>query len=171
VRKPLVDRNVRCSAVSMQRPGSKAIPTADGGAKCAATVAPLPALVAAYALCASAATGQAGQFWYGTGALCTMLGADGIWRRLPKAADGYSQKVFWWSACYRASADPRPVLAVNAGQLDADSRQFAASVATNAVADSGQAMLVGVAVPEPGCWDITAHSQGHDLMFVVRVIP
>jgi hypothetical protein len=120
----------------------------------------------------------AGQYWYGTPALWTMLGNDGRWGGLPLSAAGYSQKVFWWRQGYSMDAEPSPQLTVSGKRLDASTSSSAAgasafetSHATNASADFGQAMLTGIEIPSPGCWEITGHYGGHQLSFVVWVEP
>jgi hypothetical protein len=100
-----------------------------------------------------------------------MLGSDGSWSALPKDAGGYFQKVFWWSAEYRLEDEPAPALAVTGKRLDGEAGHLVADQATNASADFGQAMLVGVTLPAAGCWEITGHYRGNDLSFVVRVTP
>ena len=40
---------------------------------------------------------------------------------------------------------------------------------TNAAADFGLAMLVGLTVPSSGCWELTATYKGHTLSYVVEV--
>lgn len=113
----------------------------------------------------------AGQFWYGSPELWTMLGTDGTWSALPRGADGYSQKVFWWREGYSADAEATPALTVSGERLDAATPPFEAKGATNASADFGQAMLIGINIPTDGCWKITGHYHGHDLSFVVWVAP
>ena len=113
----------------------------------------------------------AGQFLYGTTDLWTALRSDGTWSGLPMDSKGYTQKVFWWSAHYRAGGEPTPALTVTGKRLDAETGPLIASAATNASADFGEAMLVGVVLPESGCWEITGNYRGHDLSFVVRVVP
>jgi len=112
-----------------------------------------------------------GQFWYGTADLWTMLGTDGLWADLPKSNSGYTQKIFWWRHGYDATTEPAPELIVTGKRLDASAPALVASKATNAVADFGQAMLVGVDIPTPGCWQITGNYKGHELSFVVWVSP
>jgi hypothetical protein len=112
-----------------------------------------------------------GQFWYGTPELWTMLGADGTWYALPHATAGYTQKVFWWRQGYSMDAEPNPELTVTGRRLDAPASSLQASRTTNASADFGQAMLIGVNVPTLGCWEITGHYHGHNLSFVVWVAP
>lgn len=91
--------------------------------------------------------GYAGQFWYGTPELWTMLGSDGTWQSLPHSAAGYSQKVFWWRQGYSMDAEPLPALTVTGKRLDAFAPPLETDKATNASADFGQAMLIGVDIP------------------------
>ena len=112
-----------------------------------------------------------GQFWYGTPELWTMLGADGIWSSLPHSDAGYTQKVFWWNQGYNVDAEPTPKLTVTGRRLDAAASPLVSSGATNASADFGEAMLVGVDIPTLGCWQITGHYRGNELSFVVWVAP
>jgi hypothetical protein len=112
-----------------------------------------------------------GQFWYGTADLWTMLRTDGTWTGLPQSNAGYTQKVFWWNQGYDMSAEPTPDLTVTGKRLDGSAPALLASNATDAEADFGQAMLVGIEVPTPGCWQITGHYKGHELSFVVWVSP
>ena len=112
-----------------------------------------------------------GQFWYGTADLWAMLGTDGLWADLPKSNSGYTQKIFWWRQGYDASTEPAPELTVTGKRLDASAPALVASKATNAEADFGSAMLVGVDIPTPGCWQITGHYKDHELSFVVWVSP
>ena len=49
------------------------------------------------------------------------------------------------------------------GQFKSDGR------GTNAFADFGAAMLVGVTIPTTGCWELTGTYRGERLSYVVRV--
>jgi len=111
------------------------------------------------------------QFWYGTQDLWTMLGDSGTWSDLPHNESGYTQKIFWWREGYDMSTEPNPALTVTGTRLDASTPPFMASGATNASADFGEAMLMGVDIPTAGCWKITGHYKGHELSFVVWVAP
>ena len=112
----------------------------------------------------------AGQFWYGTEALWTLLPSDGTWQGLPHNPEGYSQKVFWWRKGYSWTAEPAPQLSVTGRRLDGPAQPLNVSKATNAFAqDIQSAMLVGVDFPTLGCWEITGRYQGHELSFVVQV--
>lgn len=50
-------------------------------------------------------------------------------------------------------------------------RNAAPAQATNAIMGRTSAMLTGVYVPAPGCWEITGDYQGDRLSFVVWVTP
>lgn len=112
------------------------------------------------------------EFWYGTEALWTLLSADGIWQQLPQNDGVYTQKTFWWKKGYDWRAEPAPSLTVTGKRLDGLAPPLEASTATNGYHDDLKSfMLVGVDLPTAGCWEITGHSEGHDLSFVVWVEP
>jgi len=137
---------------------------------CPVTKPPDPAFVAPPPY--SPAAPYAGEFWYGTEALWTLLHTDGAWRGLPHNPDGYTQKVFWWRAGYSWTAEPEPQLSVTGRRLDAPAPPLHVSKATNAFAqDIQSAMLVGVDLPTLGCWEITGRYKGRELSFVVWVAP
>jgi len=138
---------------------------------CKVTTAPAPAFVPPAPYPAQPPDQYAGRFWYGTADLWTMLRSDGAWGGLPQSEGAYLQKIFWWSAEYSAADEPVPALVVSGRRLDGPSGPLVADRPTNAYADFGQSMLVGVTLPEPGCWEITGRYRGHDLSFVVQVDP
>lgn len=111
-----------------------------------------------------------GAEWYGTPALWTMLAPDGeTWAHLPTDADGgLSQKTFWWSSAWVPEADPEPDITVVGTRLD-QPWTFRVDQGTNASADFGTAMLVGVTLPSPGCWRLTATYLDASLSIVVLV--
>ncbi len=108
--------------------------------------------------------------WYGTPALWTMLDRNGeTWEHLPMASDGLSQKTFWWSTDWVPEANPAPDITVVGTRLDGPGT-FTYGPGTNAsAADLGTAMLVGVTVPTPGCWQLTATYLDASLSIVVDV--
>lgn len=111
-----------------------------------------------------------GAAWYGTPALWTMLDRDGErWANLPTDADGrLSQKTFWWSTDWVPESEPEPAITVVGTRLD-QPWSFRVDSGTNASADFGTAMLVGVTLPSPGCWRLTATYLDASLSIVVLV--
>jgi hypothetical protein len=107
--------------------------------------------------------------WFGSAALWTMLNRDGeVWRHLPQSADGLTQKTFWWSTDWVMRDEPEPPITVIGRRLDGPGT-FGFGPGTNAMADFGTAMLVGVDVPTTGCWEITGRYRAASLSFVVLV--
>jgi len=115
------------------------------------------------------------QFWYGSPALWTAQPLGGAWDGLPHRADGYFQKVFWWTPDYPAelARDPAhygfPPFTVTGRWLDGDAPPLAADRATNATDGNGTSILVGVTFPTAGCWQVTGTYEGHSLSFVIWV--
>ena len=64
--------------------------------------------------------------------------------------------------------EPQPRISVVGTRLDAPGT-LTSGPGTNASADFGEAMLVGVEIPSPGCWQITASYGDAVLSFVVLV--
>jgi hypothetical protein len=58
---------------------------------------------------------------------------------------------------------------VTGTRLDAPGTFVAGNPGTNALADFGSAMLVGVEIPSIGCWEIRAEYKGAVLAVVVLV--
>jgi hypothetical protein len=108
--------------------------------------------------------------WYGTARLWTMLRHDGeVWSNLPRGPDGLGQKTFWWSADFDVNHERQPAISVIGRQLDGSGRFASPAPATNAGADFGSAMLIGVGVPTGGCWEITATYKHATLSYVAWV--
>jgi hypothetical protein len=90
----------------------------------------------------------------------------------PQAPAGYTQKLAWWRKGYDWRAEPQPKLTVSGRRLDAPAPPFKFSDATNAFAeDIGSTMLIGVAIPTLGCWEVTGQYVGRELSYVVWVAP
>lgn len=106
--------------------------------------------------------------WYGSEALWTMIDRDGEVWPFPTGADGFVQKTFWWSLEWAGwTNDPEPAITVVGTRLDGPGT-FTSGPGTNAFReDFGQAMLVGVEFPTPGCWQITATYRDAVLSYVV----
>jgi hypothetical protein len=112
-----------------------------------------------------------GAAWYGNAHLWTMLDKRGErWHDLPVDADGYGQKTFWWSADWPVWDELEPAIRVTGRRLDGNAPPLTAFFpGTNASADFGTAMLVGVDVPTAGCWELTARYRAASLSVVVWV--
>lgn len=105
--------------------------------------------------------------WFGSEALWTMLHRDGeMWSA---GAITLGVKTFWWSVDWPGMRDePEPAITVVGTRLDGPGT-FTAEPGTNAGADFGEAMLVGVEIPTAGCWQITASYGDAILSYVVSV--
>lgn len=111
--------------------------------------------------------------WYGTPALWTMVDHDGqVWPDLPVGEDGsLTQKTFWWAEGYVFDEEPAPNITVTAEHLDGSAPTVrGGGPGTNGThPDLGSFMLVGLEIPQEGCWKITAEYQGASLSYVVWV--
>ncbi len=112
---------------------------------------------------------EEGQFWHGSDSLWTPLPTNGTWNALPKSAQGFTQKIFWWSQGYAQDAEPQPGLTVSGRRLDGKAPALAISQPTNGSSDKGEFMLVGVEFPVEGCWQITGNYKDETLSFTVLV--
>jgi hypothetical protein len=114
--------------------------------------------------------GYYGSEWFGTAHLWTMVAHDGeIWHGLPRSDAGFGQKTFWWSADWTPRIEEQPAITVTGRRLDGPGSFTAGNPGTNATADFGTAMLVGVEVPSAGCWELTASYRAASLSIVVLV--
>ena len=106
-----------------------------------------------------------GRVWYGSPGLWTALPEGGEWRQL-----AHGDKFWWWSEEFDVEEDTTPNLVVTALRLDGKAAEFRTDHATNGYhKDFHWAMLVGVTVDSPGCWEITGEYNGHSLTLVVWV--
>jgi hypothetical protein len=112
-----------------------------------------------------------GAAWYGNAHLWTMLDKRGErWHDLPVDGDGYGQKTFWWSADWPVADELEPEIRVTGRRLDGNAPPLTAMFpGTNASADFGAAMLVGIGIPTAGCWELTARYRAASLPVVVWV--
>lgn len=109
----------------------------------------------------------ADEFWFGERGLWTALPTNGSWRQL-----ALGEKFFWWSEEFDVTEDETPDLTVTATRLDGDTPVFHVSGATNAYhASMNWAMLIGVELASPGCWEVSGQYNDHQLSFVVWVPP
>jgi hypothetical protein len=157
-------------SIAPSQPGhASAGPSAVGGQICDAT-RPIPVFVPPSQFLATPPTYYETD-WFGSAALWTMLNHDGeVWKQshLPHNPEGLTQKTFWWSADWPARAEPEPAITVVGTRLDGPGA-FTYSPGTNATADFGTAMLVGVDFPSPGCWQLTGRYRDAVLSYVVWI--
>ncbi|HUF39047.1 MAG TPA: hypothetical protein VMN57_11030 [Anaerolineales bacterium] len=107
----------------------------------------------------------AGRVWYGSAGLWTALPEDGEWRQLL-----YGDKFWWWSEEFDVEEDSTPNLVISARRLDGKAPEVLTDEATNGYHDSfNWAMLMGLTVETPGCWEITGEYAGHTLSIVVWI--
>jgi hypothetical protein len=106
-----------------------------------------------------------GTFWIGEAGLWTALPLDGSWGQL-----ALGEKFWWWSGEFDASKNTTPDLTLTARRLDGKAPDYQVSDATNGYHPSfHEAILIGVRLPAPGCWEITGEYKGHLLSFVLWV--
>jgi len=107
------------------------------------------------------------QFWFGEDGLWTALPNDGSWRQL-----ALGEKFWWWSEDFDVYEDATPDLTVTARRLDEAAPSFQVSEATNGFHESfNWAMLIGVKLGAPGCWEFVGQYKGHHVSVVLWVPP
>ena len=114
---------------------------------------------------------RAGSAWFGTPELWTMLDADGeVWPASGVPEVSVKEKTFWWSSAWNARSEQEPAITVTGKRLDGPG-SFRSDHGTNATAPDlgGDAMLVGVEFPSPGCWQLTAEYRDAALSYVVWI--
>jgi hypothetical protein len=117
-------------------------------------------------------------FFIGSEKLWTEIGESMVWEWRPHRP-GHEQdltaKIFWFRVGYSWRTEPIPKIKVTGRRLDGEAPplMLPQGPATNAIMDnSGRgAMLTGVWMPTPGCWEITADYAGDKLSFNVWVEP
>jgi hypothetical protein len=111
--------------------------------------------------------------WYGTPSLWTMVGHAGqVWSDLPVGEEGnLTQKTFWWAEGYVFDEEPAPQITVTAEHIDGSGPTVkAGGPGTNGThPDLGSFMLVGLELPQEGCWKISAEYKDATLSYVVWV--
>jgi hypothetical protein len=118
-----------------------------------------------------------GDFWLGTEKLWTYLGKSGTWEWEPHKPGHEHQvqpltvKIFWMSVDYDRQTERHPNITVTGRRLDRAAPPLLLLPATHAILGDETAMLTGVYVPAPGCWEITGHYKDEKLSFVVWVAP
>lgn len=113
-------------------------------------------------------------FWLGTDKLWIALPASGeIWGWKPRGRNqpDLTAKIFWGSVDFDYHRAEDYDLKVTGRRLDGDAPPLVVDRVTNALFIPHAAMLTGVYVPAPGCWEITGARRGEKLSFVVWVHP
>lgn len=117
-------------------------------------------------------------FWLGTEKLWTALPKSGqAWGWMPHErgheheVQPLTAKTFWGSVNFNWREEHPPELNVSGRRLDGSAPPLLTMIPTNASPGPAAAMLVGVYVPTPGCWEITGEYKGQKLSFVVWVYP
>jgi len=89
----------------------------------------------------------------------------------PRSSGGpIPQKTFWFSVHFLGgSKESTPAIGVTGTRLDRPGPFRFGDPGTNAGADFGSAMLVGVDFPTVGCWQLTARYRGFELSYVVQI--
>jgi hypothetical protein len=114
--------------------------------------------------------------WYGTAELWTSIDPNGsVWRDLPVEPDGsVGDKTLWWSESFSTAENEdfagNANLTVTAERLDGSGPKVVAEGGTPSFnRDIKNFMLVGLVLPEPGCWEVTARYRGTELAYVLQV--
>jgi len=117
-------------------------------------------------------------FWLGTEKLFIAIRKSGeVWGWGPHEPGQEDQvqplttKTFWGSLDFNYREEYPPKLKVTGKRLDGEAPPLLTLPATNAFPGPAAAMLVGVYVPTPGCWEITGEYKGQKLSFVVWLQP
>ena len=113
-------------------------------------------------------------FWLGTEKLWTALPRSGeVWGWGPRGPGqpDLTAKIFWGSVDFDYRKKDDYDLKVTGRRLDGEAPPLVVDRVTNALFVPRAAMLTGVYVPTPGCWEITGERRGEKLSFVVWVYP
>jgi hypothetical protein len=112
-------------------------------------------------------------FFLGTEKLWTVVRKSGVWYWAPHApgheneVQPLTEKTWWVSKDFNWRKEYPPELKVTGRRLDGFAPPLLTLQPTNAFPGPTAAMLVGVYVPTPGCWEITGDYKGQKLSFVV----
>lgn len=116
-------------------------------------------------------------FLIGTEKLWTGLRNSGVWYWAPHKpghendVQPLTEKTFWASVDFKYDKEWRPKLKVTGRRLDGPARPLLTLPTTNAFPGPTAAMLAGVYVPTPGCWEITGKYRDQKVSFVVWLEP
>jgi hypothetical protein len=117
----------------------------------------------------------AGDVWYGTEKLSTVLPRDGVWRGSGPAGPhdfAYDNKLPWGrtNPPFRRRDDP---LTVKGKRLDGPAPMFTETFESSGFGPdySGEGIMGGIEIPAFGCWQINGHYKDTELTFNVWVAP
>ena len=116
-------------------------------------------------------------FWIGSEKLWTALRKTGVWYWAPhppgpnNEIQRLTEKTFWGSVDFDWKTEYPPKLKVTGRRLDGNAPPLLTLRSTNAFPGPAAAMLSGVYVPTPGCWEITGEYKGEKLSYVVWLQP
>jgi hypothetical protein len=113
--------------------------------------------------------------WLGTEKLWTELSKTGVWEwepHKPGHEHDLTVKIAWGSVAYDWRTEPRPNITITGRRLDGPAPPLPQLPTTHILlAPPHAAMLTGIYVPTPGCWEIRGDYKGQKLSFVVWVQP
>jgi hypothetical protein len=110
------------------------------------------------------------QVWYGTPELWTTIPSNGQVRSSSWLSPG--EKTFWWSEYFPGGeVEGSPSITVTAEHLDGLAPNVkAGGPGTNGFhPDLGDFMLIGVALPATGCWELTAEYKEATLSYTMWI--
>jgi hypothetical protein len=110
-----------------------------------------------------------GNFWYGTTKLWTQLLINGTWNATENDGSHLTKLVFWRQG-FDWRTERNPNLIVTARRIDGEAPSVAVAHAEPVfVTTEHPAIMVGLTIPTPGCWNVNAYYAGVSLEFVVSV--
>lgn len=153
--------------------GSSPSPTTRDVDGCPVTVPPKPGLVPPEPYPSEPPFGD---LWYGTSELWISLDPNGaVWSGLPVAEDGsVGDKTLWFSENFSTAEGEdfsgNADITVTAVHLDGSAPTVVEEGGVPSFnRDIKNFLLVGLGLPEPGCWEVTASYQGAELTYVLHV--
>jgi hypothetical protein len=110
--------------------------------------------------------------WFGTGKLWTRVEMWEHWRN--DEVGYYVPKLAWFSSTFDWTLEHwshERLLTITGRRLDGPSKPLIFDGASNAYMPGRPFITASVHLPTAGCWEITGHSRGENLTFVVKIGP